>query len=90
MNFEKVPFRLEEVAKHTVDLFKAKADERKLELIINIEQKIPSTLCGDPTRLSQILNNLVGNAIKLQKKETYPLVSRYEANAIKMSRLISK
>ncbi len=68
MNFETVPFRVEEVAKHTVDLFKAKADERKLNLSVSIEKKIPSTLCGDPTRLSQILNNLVGNAIKFTEK----------------------
>ncbi len=64
MNFEKVPFRIDEIAQNTIDLFKAKADEKKLTLTTNVDSKVPVTLCGDPTRLSQIMNNLIGNAIK--------------------------
>ena len=64
MNFEKVPFRLDEVAQSSISLFKAKADEKKIVLETSIDKKIPAALSGDPTRLSQILNNLIGNAIK--------------------------
>lgn len=64
MNFEKVPFSIHEITHHTMELFKAKADEKKISINVNIDSSIPSSLCGDPTRLSQILNNLVGNAIK--------------------------
>src|SRR6185436_6576078 len=36
MNFEKVPFRIDEIAQNSLDLFKAKADEKKLELSLQI------------------------------------------------------
>ncbi len=64
MNFEKVAFNIKEIAQNAADLFKAKAEEKKLSLKIQIDPRIPVMLTGDPTRLSQILNNLVGNAIK--------------------------
>ena len=64
MNFEKVPFNIKDVVQNSLDLFKAKADEKKLRLISSIDPAIPDFLNGDPTRLSQILNNLIGNAIK--------------------------
>ncbi len=64
MNFEKIPFSMEEIAENAFALFKAKADEKKLNLVAEIDPQMPATLCGDPTRLSQILNNLIGNAIK--------------------------
>lgn len=64
MNFENVPFRLDEIAQHTLELFHTKAAEKSLELINEMDSCVPAQLSGDPTRLNQILNNLVSNAIK--------------------------
>ena len=64
LNFEKIPFSINDISLNSFALFKAKADEKKLSLISEIDPNIPALLCGDPTRLSQILNNLIGNAIK--------------------------
>jgi two-component system sensor histidine kinase/response regulator len=44
--------------------FTAKAAEKNLALKLNIDPEIPQYLTGDQTRLSQILNNLISNAIK--------------------------
>ncbi|ASA24696.1 ATP-binding response regulator [Paenibacillus donghaensis] len=57
-------FDLGSCLKETVDLFRALAKERSLSLETYIDPAIPSLLVGDPNRLRQVLNNLIGNAIK--------------------------
>ncbi|HNP49697.1 MAG TPA: ATP-binding protein, partial [Bacteroidia bacterium] len=64
MSFESVPFRIQDLARHAVELFQAKADEKSIQLVTKLDSQLPEALCGDPTRLSQILNNLMSNAIK--------------------------
>ena len=61
---ETVPFRLDEVLAQIGDLFSWRAAEKKLELIIAAGPEVPNELVGDPLRLSQVLVNLVGNALK--------------------------
>lgn len=68
MTFENVPFSLNTVINNTIELFQIKADEKSLQLVADIPDTLPSLLSGDPTRLSQILNNLVSNAIKFTEK----------------------
>jgi PAS domain S-box-containing protein len=68
MKFESVPFIIDEVAGHTIELFQSKADEKSISLILEKDNNIPCYLCGDPTRLTQVLNNLVSNAIKFTQK----------------------
>jgi CheY-like chemotaxis protein len=68
MTFEEVPFNLRESIKHTIELFQVKADEKKVELVSQIDNQLPEYFKGDPTRLLQILNNLVSNAIKFTEK----------------------
>ena len=64
LSLEQVEFSLEEVVKNVSELFSAKIAEKKLELFLEIDFDVHSNLVGDPLRLGQILNNLVGNAIK--------------------------
>lgn len=45
-------------------LFSERVKEKKLKISSNVETSIPDTLIGDATRLTQILVNLIGNAIK--------------------------
>ena len=68
MNFESVQFRIEEITNNTIELFQSKADEKSISLILENDSNIPEFVTGDPTRLTQILNNLISNAIKFTEK----------------------
>ncbi|MEA3512077.1 MAG: ATP-binding protein [Campylobacterota bacterium] len=47
-----------------IDLFLAKADEKNINIISNIDPKILHKIIGDPLRIKQVLSNLISNAIK--------------------------
>ncbi len=64
LELEAVPFDLPDTLNQIADLFSWRAAERGLELVIWAAPEVPSDLCGDPLRLSQVLVNLVGNALK--------------------------
>lgn len=68
MELDAVPFHLGDCLKETTDLFKALARERQLSLWTHIDPTIPETIVGDPNRLRQVLNNLIGNAIKFTEQ----------------------
>jgi signal transduction histidine kinase/CheY-like chemotaxis protein len=57
-------FSPEEILENVGNLFAAKVEEGGLELLFEIDEGIPRRMVGDPLRLAQVLNNLVGNAIK--------------------------
>ena len=61
---EHVSFRLEQVLEEVASIAVLSAEEKGLELLFRLAPNVPSTLEGDALRLSQILLNLVGNAIK--------------------------
>ncbi len=64
LTLEVTEFYLGEVLDTVTNLIDIKAREKGLELIFNIEPQIPQALTGDPLRLSQVLINLIGNAVK--------------------------
>ncbi|MFM7054006.1 MAG: response regulator [Bacteroidota bacterium] len=64
MTFEKIDFNIRQVIENVRNMLIFKAQERNLELKLNVHPDIPNTLLGDPSKLAQILINLVGNSIK--------------------------
>ena len=64
MELEVKPFDLKSSIEDVLDLFAKKAYEKNLELYYMVEPLIAPFLYGDVTRFSQILINLVGNAVK--------------------------
>jgi signal transduction histidine kinase/CheY-like chemotaxis protein/CHASE2 domain-containing sensor protein len=64
LQLEEIDFNLTDVVEQTIEVLANSAYSKGIELSCRIEPTIPNHLQGDPTRLSQILTNLIGNAIK--------------------------
>ena len=61
---EQVEFSVAELANEVINLFALGAHEKNVELILSLDPGLPERVVGDPLRLGQVLNNLVGNAVK--------------------------
>jgi signal transduction histidine kinase/CheY-like chemotaxis protein/HPt (histidine-containing phosphotransfer) domain-containing protein len=68
LNFEKVPFSIHQVINSLSLIFEQKANEKNINFVVTLDPLIPEFVLGDPTRLSQILTNLISNAIKFTSK----------------------
>ncbi len=62
------PFLLPDILQQLLDMFRPRADEKQLELRFIVDENVPRELVGDPTRIMQILINLISNAIKFTEK----------------------
>ncbi|PNU20002.1 hypothetical protein C2E25_09440 [Geothermobacter hydrogeniphilus] len=68
IEFENIPFTLRETVAATIELFSSLAVKKGLALTLDIDDRAPNLLRGDPIRLRQILSNLISNAIKFTER----------------------
>lgn len=68
MELESIPFDLFTKIEASVGIFKPKIAEKEISLKLFTDPKIPRQVIGDPTRLSQVIINLVSNALKFTDK----------------------
>ena len=64
LDMETIPFSLGDVVDNVVNVLGMKADEKGLELLLDMPLQLPTALVGDPSRLGQVLLNLGSNAVK--------------------------
>jgi signal transduction histidine kinase/ActR/RegA family two-component response regulator len=64
LQFENISFNIHHEIENVVKLLKLRADEKGLDVSYNISPFVPQIVKSDPTRLKQILINLVNNGIK--------------------------
>jgi PAS domain S-box-containing protein len=64
LELETTDFHLEDVLDHLVNLVGLRAEEKGLELLLDVDRATPGRLVGDPLRLGQVLVNLGNNAVK--------------------------
>jgi signal transduction histidine kinase len=64
LELERTGFSLNDLLEKVTEMVAVQAHEKGLALVCNIAPKVPTDLVGDPTRLRQVLLNLLGNAIK--------------------------
>lgn len=65
---ERISFNLEESIHSVLEMQAPHAHDKGLELLVNLPAKANTRVVGDPTRLTQIIANLVSNAIKFTEK----------------------
>ncbi|MGB4497575.1 MAG: PAS domain S-box protein, partial [Methylococcaceae bacterium] len=61
---ESISFNLYNVLTDAIQTMERHSDEKRLTLLFDYDARLPLRVIGDPTRLRQVILNLVGNAIK--------------------------
>ncbi|WP_243363485.1 PAS domain S-box protein [Fundidesulfovibrio terrae] len=75
-------FSLGHLVEKVLEPFAYPCREKRIELAWEIDTDVPNTLMGDPTRLGQVLTNLVGNALKFTDQGTISVSVRMLRNAL--------
>jgi signal transduction histidine kinase/CheY-like chemotaxis protein len=76
MRLETVPMNLKGIAAKVAAGFKKAAEDKQIALWAEVDAQLPDWVMGDPTRTSQVLFNLVSNAIKFTKEGQVTLTLR--------------
>ena len=87
MTVENIAYAPSEVLVDVASLMRVRAAERKLNFELKYRGPIPQTVCGDPTRVRQILMNLVGNAIKFTETGSVRITVRCDRSDPRRPRL---
>jgi PAS domain S-box-containing protein len=68
LELDLIEFSLRNILRENMTAFAVRAHKKGLELAYRVRPDVPDDLVGDPTRLRQIIQNLVGNAIKFTEQ----------------------
>lgn len=80
---ESLPFNIGEILEDVVAMLSPMANEKGLELVLLLHSDLPESMLGDPSRLSQVVVNLVNNAIKFTSEgQVIVEVSRQTAESV--------
>ena len=86
ITLEHISFDLHEVVGPVVELIRSKASEKGLSITSEIAADVPRFLLGDPTRLRQIILNLLGNSLKFTERGGLTLRIAKDAPSVESSR----
>jgi signal transduction histidine kinase/CheY-like chemotaxis protein len=76
------PFRVRDVVSRVENVMRFKSEEKNQEFVIHVEDDVPAVVNGDDMRITQVLTNLVGNAIKFTpEKGRVALSARLEGES---------
>jgi signal transduction histidine kinase/CheY-like chemotaxis protein len=87
VTLERTVVNLHEIVFSVMRSMANQAHLKQLELLCSIQSEVPEFICGDKTRIQQILINLVGNAIKFTQQGEVELKIATSVNASKQQEL---
>ncbi|TAE30946.1 MAG: response regulator [Candidatus Kapaibacterium sp.] len=76
LEFENIPIDIKTLIADVCEIFRTQAQNKGLELQMNVDEAIPARLVGDAIRFKQILNNFIANAMKFTDKGTVRVSAR--------------
>jgi|GEM_PF-736035 len=88
MQIDVLPISIRSLFESLFVLFNERAKQKKLELSFNCDTNIPEEVSGDPMRLTQIITNLVSNAIKFTEKGTIKVSAKQLENKNKKVKVL--
>ncbi len=74
LSLEQIPYGLRDLVSSACKMLQIKMEQKGLAFHVEIEDDVPDALIGDPTRLRQILVNLLGNALKFTERGSVALL----------------
>src|SRR3546814_15500788 len=74
LDIETIPFVLGELVEGVGELLAPRADDRGIELVIEIAEGLADRRLGDPTRIRRVLLNLGSNAVKFTYQGSVPII----------------
>jgi signal transduction histidine kinase/CheY-like chemotaxis protein len=87
LELESIPFSLSDAIGDALKPLAVRANQKGLEIIVDMAPDVPAGVVGDPVRLKQILTNLAGNAIKFTEHGHVLVAVREEARGEDCTRL---
>ena len=81
LELEAVPFSPRSLVAKALTPLALRAHQKGLELMCDIDPDVPAGVVGDPTRIQQVLTNLVGNALKFTERGHVLVAVREDARA---------
>jgi CheY-like chemotaxis protein len=87
LELEAVSFSIRTTIAKALKPLALRAHQQGLELICDIDPEVPAGVVGDPTRIQQVLTNLVGNALKFTERGHVLIAVREEARTARSTKL---
>lgn len=78
VDVETAPFDLRKVVSEAVGMYSGKAAEKKLQLTVRVDDKIPGNVSGDEHKMMQVMTNLISNAVKFTEQGQVEIDVRME------------
>lgn len=84
LHMESIPFSVRTLVEECSALLAQHAPQEQIDLVVDIDPALPDHFIGDPTRTRQVINNLLGNAIKFTNVGEVRIQVRYVDREIRL------
>ncbi len=85
MELEKISFSLRDLLGNIFHMFRLKAAEKGVEMVLDIDKSLPDHIFGDEHRINQIMVNIMSNAVKFTREGSVKVSCSYEKGTASIS-----